>query len=215
MQASDAVLWLIAGKDDEADEIRALLTSESDLQVRIVKPRPALEEYNDLAAYDSTVAVIVGQLKRRRNDLSYDVIDLLDYLRTLRADLPLFLLTNKDTAELEDRAASADAVFTLRDLTQRPQVYIGRIQRAIGRYQHALSQRQQRLRDLLDGQIADTLTPDEADELAELQAEIERAHESRVVKAVERQQRYLSEQKSLIAQLEAVADRLDRLANEQ
>jgi hypothetical protein len=215
MTLSDGVLWLIAGKDDEADAIRARLEAEGAFQVRIVKPRPALEDYSDLAADASTVGVIVGQLKRRRNDLNYDVIDLIDYLRALRADLPLFLLTNKDTAELEDRAASADAVFTVRELEQRPQVYTSRMQRTIGRYQQALSQRQQRLRELLDRQIADTLSPDESDELADLQAELERAHESRVVKAVERQQRYLSEQRSLVAQLEAVADRLDRLANEQ
>ncbi|NJM08403.1 hypothetical protein HC891_22850 [Candidatus Gracilibacteria bacterium] len=215
MTLSERVLWLIAGKDDEADAIRALLESEGALQVRIVKPRPALEDYSDLAADSTTAGVIVGHLKRRRNDLTYDVIDVLDYLRTLRAELPLFLLTNKDTADLEERAGAADAVFTVRELEQHPHVYISRMQRALGRYEAALSQQQQRLRALLDRQIADNLTSDESDELAGLQAELERAHESRVVKAVERQQRYLSEQKSLIAQLEAVADRLDRLANEQ
>jgi hypothetical protein len=206
MSDNPAIVWLVGSKKSDAREYRELLEASDNLQVAVVALRPRVEDYADLAANSDTGAIILSDSIRRRSDKAYSSGDVAAYLRALRAQLPIFVLSEDDAAE-DDPAV--DAIFAARDLRKRPEAYTTRLMRAIGRYQDAMSAHQQRLQALLDRQIAGALTAEEAEELARLRSSSERAAQVKVAKQAESQEVDLLEKRELVSQLEALATKLE------
>lgn len=205
MADANTLIWLIDGGDSAAAEQRRLLEQSGQLEVRRVPLRATVEEYADLAANVETGAVLVSQALERRSKGAYSSTAVADYLRTLRFELPIFILSPAGAAE---EIPAADGLIVVEELQRRPEVYVGRILRAAGRYAEALSARQQRLQTLLDRQFEGSLTADEAHELAELRAEVERPTEVRLAKQAELQDVDRAEKRHLVEQLETLAEKL-------
>lgn len=206
MSTASATIWLVGGKKAEAREQKQLIEQLGALEVGIIPVRERADEYADLAANPDTGAVLISESIFKRSGHAYSGDDLATFLRTLRADLPIYLLTDDDD---EAATGSFDGVIAAADLRRRPEVYSRRLLRAAGRYQAALQGRQRRLQELLDRQIADTLSPADAAELAELRADAERAAQVKLAKHAERAELDLVERRTLVEQLEALAERLE------
>lgn len=208
MPASSAIVWLVAGSDAAAQECQRLLEQSGQLDVRRVPLRASVEEHADLAANPDTGAIVIADTIARQVRGAYNSTVIADYLRALRVELPIFILCS-DAAACEEPLA-ADGTFTVAELRRRPEVYAGRILRALGRYHAALSGRQQRLQELIDRQLAGSLSPAEAEELAELRADVERPSEVRLAKQAEQHAVDLADRRHLVEQLEALAEKLNR-----
>lgn len=209
MDQAPAILWLIGGKKADAREQRQLLEQPPELEVRLVPLRERVEDYADLAANPDTGAVLISGTLWKRSDHAYTSVDVAAFLRSLRVELPIFLIGD----DVEDDDGAFDGVIDPRELRRRPELYRGRLLRATGRYQASLSAAQQRLQQLLDRQINGALTPDEAEELLALRALAERAAQVKLAKQVESLELDLAEKRAMVEQLEALAARLERRAS--
>jgi hypothetical protein len=212
MSTAPALIWLVGGKKADAREQKQLLEQAAELQVVLVPLRERVDEYADLAANPDTGAVLLSASLWKRSDHTYSSADLAAFLRSLRPELPIYLITS----EPDDDIDAFDGVLMARELRKRPDVYGPRLLRAAGRYQTALSERQRRLQELLDRELAAVsgdiapLGAAEIDELAALRADMERAAQFKVAKHTERLELDLLERRNLVEQLEALTERLAR-----
>jgi predicted MPP superfamily phosphohydrolase len=215
MNEQPNIIWFIHGSKAEARDDIALLASSGQLIVRSVGLRPGVRDYADLVANPETGAILIGRITPRRTEEGYDSIALADFLRALRADLPIFFVTDHHDTDAADAAAAFDAVFKLADIRREPDAYIRRIQRAVGRYTQSLTRHQNRLRELLDRQYSTespstVLSNSDLDELEELRRHTERPVDGRLARYIERQNAALREQQNLVDQLEALTEKLDK-----
>lgn len=214
MSETTSHVVLIGASKSDARECKALLEGSKQLTVRPIGLRVAVEDYADLAVAAEVGAVIIGRIKARRTESGYSSLLVADFLRSLREQLPIFYLADDSDTAAASRAAAIDAVFFLDDLRREPEAYVSRLLRAMGRYGQALTAQQQRLRTLLDRQNGEVLggavDASELQELEALRRTIERPIETKIAKHVERQQAALIEQQSLVAQLEAMSERLEK-----
>ncbi|MCU0490094.1 MAG: hypothetical protein MUD01_00695 [Chloroflexaceae bacterium] len=201
------LLWLIDGAASETRHYKRQLERTHQLHVQAVPLRSAVVEYADLAANPHTGAVIISQKIGQQTNGSYDSATIADFLRTLREELPLFLLAS---SEAEDTSPVFDGVLLAAQLEQRPEVYIPRLLRAAGRYEQALSARRRRTKELLDQQVLGALAVDEEAELAALRSYFERPADIKLAKRIEKRDAELSEKRSLVEQLESLAQKLEQ-----
>lgn len=204
MPDAHKLVWLIDGGEAAAAEYRRLFEQSGQLRVRRAPIRSSVDEYADLAADLETGAVIISEAIGRKTDGAYDGATIAEYLRALRAELPIFMLSTSAATDIP----AADGMFTVEELRHRPEMYVGRILRAAGRYAEALTARQQRLKTLIDRQFEGSLSEEQAQELAELRADIERPAEVRLAKYAELHDIDRAEKKHLVEQLEALAEKL-------
>jgi hypothetical protein len=200
------IVWLIDGDRVAARQHQLLLQHNNALTVQLVPIRARVEDYADLAAHPETGAVLISRLVELYSGGVYNSAMIADYLRALRPDLPLFLLVDDGSGDVG--GPSVDGAFSVADLYQQPDVYRRRLLRAVGRYEQAMSTRQQRLQVLLDADLAGTLDATGAEELAALRADFERAAEVSQAKRVAQHEVDLAEKRQLVTQLEAIAQQL-------
>lgn len=219
MNNEDPLVALVGGAKSDAREVKARLEESGRLVVHVLPLRATVEDYADLAANGLVGAVVIGRVRARRTEGGYNSIDLADYLRALNDRLPLFYLADDEDTSAVNGAAAFDAIFYLDQVRREAEAHVSRLLRAIGRYGAALSARQARLRELLDRQqdtlLGSGLEESEQAELEELRRQIERPLEARVAKYVERQNEALIEQKSMVAQLEALASQLGKASRSE
>ncbi len=206
MEEHPAVIWLVGGKKADSQEHKRSIEQAEPLDARLVALRERVEDYTDLATSPLTGAVLISDSIWKKSGRVYSGADVATYLRTLRPELPIYLLSDDD----EDTGdGSFDGVISAKELRKRPEVYTSRLLRAVGRYKLSLDERQQRLQTLLDRQTNGSLTLIEGEELDELRAFTERPAQVSVAKQAKRLEFELAEKRNLVRRLEALAERLE------
>ena len=98
-----------------------------------------------------------------------------EFLRTLKPELPIFILTQHSTDDLLlEKEESVEFVMGKDALTKRDTAYAARILRNIGHYEAALSKKQIRVQELIDRKLSGELTATEETELQKIRADFER-----------------------------------------
>jgi CheY-like chemotaxis protein len=165
---------LVEDSVTDAEEAKFFLERSGKLVVDLGEVFPEVEDYSSVPLNAEVKAVIVDQFLADNTGVPYDGVNVADHLRSVAPALPVFVLTN-DAGDLEQQASSVDMVITKGNMRRHTDTYIGRILRRIGQYQASLSERQLRLQQLLDLELADQLSPEEVDELEMLRRDVERA----------------------------------------
>ncbi len=203
------IVWFIEDNKNDADEYGQLFEKAGDVNVVFVSARPAITDYTDLLTDDRTGAIIVDQRLSDFSGVSYDGIELADYLRYLRPELPIFMLTNyADDELLQGQGGSVDSIIDKKTVRKRAAVYVRRILRSMEHYQAALTKRQARLKELIDRKLSSGLNEAEEAELKTLRADVERPLESEMSHQEEIWKAELQAQEDRLARLEAMAQNI-------
>ena len=171
------IVWLIEDDEEQADQYGRLLeiASGNQFKVNYVAVKPRLTDYADLLADDRTGAIIIDQRLSELSGVAYEGIEVAEFLRTVRPELPIFILTQHSNDDLLlEKEESVEFVMGKDDLTKRDAAYAARILRNIGRYEAALNKKQLRLKELIDLKLSDGLNEEEEEELQKIRADFER-----------------------------------------
>lgn len=203
MDSTRNILRIVDADDEAAEGYRRLLQTEG-LAVDHVPAGLGTDEYAELAADWETGAVLIAHRLGSAPGLGKTGLDVADYLRTLRPELPIYLLADDESDLADDEGESVDGVILRSALQNAPGVYAKRILRAMQRYEAALTERQRRLKELVDRKLAGELSAEEEADLEQLRAVVARPF-GPAVSAQERQwEDELKQQRELLDRLEAV-----------
>lgn len=171
------IVWLIEDDEEQADQYGRLLEIASDHQfmVHYVAVKPRITDYAELLADSHTRAIIIDQRLSELSGVPYEGIEVAEFLRALKPELPIFILTQHSTDDLLlEKEQSVEFVMGKDELTKRDTAYAARILRNIGHYEAALSKQQVRLKELIDRKLSGELTTEEETELQKIRADFER-----------------------------------------
>ena len=159
----------------DADTYGRLLEMHGPFEVENIDARDfaELHSYADLVSVGRADVIIVDQRLDERAGVGYGGIDIVEFLRSLGAQLPIYVLTQYRD-DLGTRVMDVEDVINKGHFGDLPEVYAKRILRAAGRYRDALDQRRQRFLELIDMKTKGTITIELNKELETLRAEIER-----------------------------------------
>lgn len=198
------IVWLIEDSENDAEEYKQLLEKAGDIEVVFVPARPAIADYADLLSDGRTGAIIIDQRLGDFAGVSYDGIDVAEFLRSLRPELPIFILTNYADEELEDQGEAVDFIIDKKTVRRRAGVYVKRILRSIEHYQAALTDKQRRLKELIDRKLSSGLNEAEEAELQALRADIERPLGLKIAHIEEIWEAELQAQEDRLTKLEGI-----------
>jgi FixJ family two-component response regulator len=207
MSDKASIVWLIDDDENDAEEYERFLELSGELEIVFVQPRPSLSDYVDLITNPDTAAFIIDQRLSDSANAPYEGLDLADYLRTLRPELPIYILTNYADDTMEGKGQSADAIIKKGNVRDYTEVTIARILRSVKRYEEALTEKQYRLKTLIDHKITNQLTDVEEKELESLRADIERSFDLALSDQEQKREVYLQEQEERLAKLEEIAQK--------
>lgn len=174
--ATQLIYRLVDDSDEEAGQYRRLLETAGKRKLRVeVEPvRSDVRGYLPLLQDKHTGGFILDQVLNDNDAADYTGLELADFLRAIDSRLPLFILTNYASPDLEATGRSVEEVIAKDDIREHTGTYVARMLRRLGEYDDALEQRQKRFRILIDRQLKRRLTPKEQAELEALRMEIER-----------------------------------------
>ena len=174
-------LDVIALVDDNAEEIdlyRRLLEDSGLPRVEAFSPQDfhQISGYNFLASLGEFGAVILDERLDELSGVSYSGLEVAQFLRALRPELPIYIMTNwpDDLAQSEE-AGDVEDVISKSDFSQHPSKYSARILRATSRYEESLNEKAREFGALIDKKLNGLLDITSSERLSELQAEFERA----------------------------------------
>ncbi|NTU79097.1 MAG: hypothetical protein HGA45_06800 [Chloroflexales bacterium] len=198
----ERLVWLVEDDQDDAEECIGFLEQFGTLKVEPVSVEFSIEAYDHLLADKETGAFIIDQrLYENIPGIPYTGIDLAEYLRVRRPELPIFILTNYPRdGELLNKGYNADSIIDKGDVGAYAQNYIYRILRSMGEYDRALTEKQQQLKGLIDKKLLGELTVEETEHLRALRSDLERPFE-----------RLVEEDAKELVQLAAQEERLKKL----
>lgn len=199
------IVWLIEDSENDAEEYKQLLEKAGAIEIVFVPARPVIADYADLLTDSRTGAIIIDQRLGDFAGVSYDGIEIAEFLRSLRPELPIFILTNYADEELEDQGEAVDSIIDKKTVRKRAEVYVKRILRSVEHYQTALTEKQKRLKDLIEHKLSSGL--DEADEaeLQALRADLERPLGLKIARQEEIWEAELQAQEDRLSKLEEIA----------
>ena len=201
-------VYLIEDDKGDARQYKRLLEHSQRLTVDIVEPLPSITEYAYLASDPRTGAILIDQRLSEGAGVPYEGTDVANFLRTLRSELPLIMLTNYCKDVEEDENEAIDSIFDKSNVSSHPEPYVSRLLRTMERYEDALTVNQTRLRELVDRKISDELTEDEEQELASLRADIERPIDLVLSEQADRWASHLQEHRELFNELDRIAKKM-------
>lgn len=175
--AEMGIVWLVEDDKEQADQYGRLLEIASDNQfiVNYVAVKPRITDYAELLADGRTRAVIIDQRLSELSGVPYEGIEVAEFLRTLKPELPIFILTQHSNDDLLlEKEGSVEFVIGKDEFIKRDTAYAARILRNIGHYEAALSEKQTRLKELIDRKLSGELTAAEEAELQKIRADFER-----------------------------------------
>lgn len=176
--SSRKIIWLVEDNANEADNYRrfiqrAINLGVGDLDVKILdaKDFPKPENYRELVTSDNTGAILIDY-DLKRSGVQYDGADLARYLRRIKPELSIYILTAwrqdvEGLGEVED-------VLPKEEMRKSASEYLKAILRSMKRYEAALTKRQKRLNELIDRKLSGKINKSEEIELQKLRQEIER-----------------------------------------
>lgn len=215
------IVWLIEDDEQQADQYGRLLEQASDgeLHIKFVPVRRNIADYADLMNDPQTGAIILDQRLSEQGGVNYEGIEVAEFLRTLKPELPVFILTQHGPDDLlQLKAEAAEYVIDKDDIAKRdhtPQVHAIRILRSMGKYEVALNAKQRRLKELIDRKLSFGLNEAETAELTSLRADIERPSESLITQQEANWAKDHQQQEQLLTQLKELTKTLQEFGNQQ
>lgn len=210
MSAISRIVKLIDDDQQDADLYQQLLEATGEISVECVPARSGVGDYANLAADPETGAVLIDERLGELAGVDYTGLEVADFLRTLRPELPIYILTNYANEIPDGQGESVEAIIDKKTLQNAPKVYVVRILRAMQQYEAALSDQQRRFKELIDCKLAGELSEEEEVELQQLRAAIERPFASAEIEHERRWGEELRQQKELLNKLEQITQGIQR-----
>lgn len=213
---ADLVYWLIDDNPEEADDYKRLLEGAGKriLKIEIEPVRPRLASYAPLLHDKRTGGFIFDQRLNDYQPANYDGLELANYVRGFKPELPLFILTNYSPG-LEAAGSSVEQVIPKSEVRNHPATYTARLLRRLGEYDQALSQQQKRLKELVDKKLKRGLNSKEEAELDNIRSEIERPSASIAFAQEKYQQAEVERQQELLTRLEQAMTQVEKASHQK
>lgn len=187
---------------EDAELYIRLLKRGGDIEIEFVGVRPSMSDYADSLADSETGAFIVDERLSEYGGVDYTGLQLADFLRAIRPELPIYILTNYPKDIPESSGASVEFVVDKSSIRSTAQVVVSRILRHMQRYEIALSEQQKRLKDLIDLKLTKGLSTEEERVLEQLRAAIERPFGPHLIDEEQKWHDSLEKQEELLVELE-------------
>jgi FixJ family two-component response regulator len=210
MDTMSKIVKLVEDSHEDADLYGQLLEAAGEINIEYVPARPGVADYADVAADPETGAVIIDERLSEFAGVDYTGLEVADFLRTLRPELPIYILTNYANDIPDDQGESVEFIIDKKTVRKAAKVYVVRILRAMQQYEAALMEQQRRLKELIDRKLADELSEEEEAELQQLRATIERPFALAEIEQGRQWHEELRQQKELLEQLEQIAKGIRR-----
>ncbi len=204
------VVKLIEDSYEDADLYRQLLEAAGEIKIEYVPARPGVADYADLAADPETGAVVIDERLGVYAGVDYTGLQVADFLRTLRPELPIYILTNYANEIADDQGESVEFIIDKKTVRNAARVYAVRILRAMQQYEAALTKQQRRLKELIDRKLAGELSKEEEVELQQLRAAIERPFAPAEIEQDRRWDEELQRQEEQLERLEKIAQEIQQ-----
>ncbi len=199
---SQPTIFLIDDQPSEAEEYQFLLgEASSSLSIEILNPPQRIDEVAALIANRDVAGFIIDH--RLDALVQYDGTALASYLRGIRQDVPLFMLTSH-VGDVEDHeeSGSVDNVFPKDLVRDHARSLMMRIERRVGQYQGSLSERLLELSVLIDKKISGDIGESESLRLDQIRLEIQRPTDSYLGFKADQDREFLAREEALLARLE-------------
>lgn len=216
------IVKFIEDEPDDASLYCQLLEAAGDIKVEHVNVLPTLDDYTDLLTNLETGAIIIDERLSPYGGVNYTGLQLADFLRTIRPEIPIYILTNYSEDIPEDQGESVEFIIDKQTVLKKAnaKVYVARILRHMQQYEVALTEQQRRLKNLIDRKLTDGLNNEEEEELKQLRAKIERPsgpaiidEENKWIERERKQEEDLRRQEELLERLEKIAQKNQDLSN--
>jgi hypothetical protein len=208
MSEPTKTVWLIEDNDGDAQLYERLLERSHQLDVESVGVHPSVDDYAYLVADPRTGAVLIDHHLSDGAGVPYEGTDVAEFLRMLRAELPIYILTNYGPDAEEQGSDAADSIIDKQNVRKHTEVYIARILRGMQRYDEALTGKKQRIKELVDKKIASGLNEEEERELTVLRADISRPVDLPLARQTEQHEVLLQQKEQQIGKLQDLASHL-------
>jgi CheY-like chemotaxis protein len=206
----DRKVLLVEDDEKDAKRYKRFLEKSGDVAVEIIEPMTSFASYGPLISDPSTGAMVIDQRLDDATAVQYSGTQLALWIRTMVSDLPIFALTNYP-GDIDQSENVYISVFDKGKIAKDSKVYSDFIRESIQRYNAALTEKQQRLRELIDKKIDDELSESEAEELATLRADFERPADLILAEQSDAWESYLQEFSGLVEQLRQIGNKIDKL----
>lgn len=210
---SRKIIWLIEDNANEADNYRrfiqrAINSGVENLDVKTLdaKDFQKPEDYRELVTSDNTGAILIDY-DLKRSGVQYDGADLARYLRRIKPELSIYILTAyrpdvEGLGEVED-------VLPKEEMRKSASEYLRAILRSMKRYEAALTKRQKRLNELVDRKLSGKINKREETELQKLRQEIERPFAGEIFSSESARAKVEADE---LRALEQISKQLDNIA---
>jgi len=161
--------------------------------------------YVDLVDTLPVSAILIDQRLGETSNVPYNGLQLARTLREVRPMLPIFILTKWAPEDgLEAQGFAVDDVMSKPILRDKPDAYVGRLLRAMKRYEEARSTQSHRMHELVARSLTEELNADETDELIKLRADIGIGTLGREVELAHDTRQRLDHKKDILSVLDAL-----------
>jgi hypothetical protein len=210
--AEKQIVWFIEDSIESAEEYSELLGQSDAFEFVHIPPRPSTDDYADIVANPRTGVIIIDQKLSPFSGVPYTGLNLADYLRILRPNLPIFILTSviKDFESFESEGSSVEAIIKKGAVRDSSEVYIARFSRSARRYDESLTEKQQQMMRLLD-KLDNGLSKEEGQELEELQDYFERPFRPAIESHIHEREEEIQERRSVVNDLQQLVEKIERL----
>jgi hypothetical protein len=202
------VAKLVEDSDEDADLFQQLLELTGEIKVEHIRVRPGIADYADMAADPETGAVIVDERLGEYAGVNYTGMKVAEFLRGLRPELPIYILTNYANEIPVGEGGTVENIVDKNALRKAPLVHIKRILRAMQQYEAALTEQQQRFRELIDRKLSGDLDESEEIELQQLRVAVERPFASIEIEQERQWEKNLQRQEEQLARLEKMTQEI-------
>ena len=206
------IVWFVEDSPQSAEEYQELLGHADAFEFIHILPRPSVDDYGDIVAHPRTGVIVIDQKLAPESGVPYTGLNLADYLRILRPNLPIFILTSvtRDIESVESEGHSVEAIIKKGSVWSSSEVYIARFSRSAKRYDESLSEMQHRMKELID-KLDNGLTEVEQQELEALQDYFERPFRLAIEARISQQDEDIEERRSVVSDLQQLIERIEQL----
>ena len=206
---------LIDDNENEAKNAIAFLTKAApsrDLEYIILNPN----ELNDVAVYLNIIkslpasAILIDHRLGESAITPFTGLSLASSLRALQPMLPIFILTKWNDDSLEEYGYEVDDVMNKNILSAHAATYVGRLLRAMNRYEDARSAQSKRMQSLIATSLKRELSKEETVELMHIRADIGIESLGREIEVAEKARIRLENKRDLLDALKRMVDEEDR-----
>ncbi len=173
-----SIILIIDDDKEEAIRIKKKLDRASlGLELDFIIQTP--EEIKDISEYFFLInslpasSILIDQRLGVKSKANYTGLKLANILRAVLPMFPIFILTKWVKEDnLEKQGYDVDDVMDKFKMLETPTTYLGRIIRAMSRYENAKTKQNKRMQELIAASLSRELSQEETYELVNIRAEI-------------------------------------------